>query len=127
MECVANKIENASLISEPSCSQDAKWTKNNEQDLIMQEKLKKPKAKAGKEKIAPPPFIIMIQNRFKDLLSLVALIILLNKAMEVGAGPIKQAISELVNNISETLEGLDNNGKMAPASSVQDQAIEELK
>lgn len=93
----------------------------------MQEKLKQPKSKAGKEKVAPPAFIIMIQNRFKDLLSLVALIILLNKAMEVGAGPIKQAISELVNNISETLEGLDNNGKMAPASSVQDQAIEELK
>lgn len=53
-------------------------------------------AAPSSDKVNPPALAIMIQNRLKDLFSLVALIILLNKAMEVGAGPTKEALSEFI-------------------------------
>jgi hypothetical protein len=54
------------------------------------------KAATSENKPSPPALAIMIQNRLKDLFSLVALMILLNKAMEVGASPTKEALSEFI-------------------------------
>lgn len=54
----------------------------------------------GDDKPSPPALAIMLHNRLKDLFSFIALVILLNKAMEVGAGPTKDAMMELLGNIN---------------------------
>ena len=70
----------------------------------------------------------MFQNRIKDLVSLIALIVLINKLTEVGSTPTKKALQEFVTNLAaKTLNRQDSNNNMTTVNSAaQNKMISEL-
>ena len=75
-----------------------------------------------------PPVGTMFQNRIKDLVSLIALIVLINKLTEVGSTSTKKALYEFLTNLTQTLNGQNSNYDMATANSAaQNKTISELK
>ena len=74
------------------------------------------------------PVGTMFQNRIKDLVSLIALIVLINKLTEVGSTSTKKALYEFLTNLTQTLNGQNSNYDMATANSAaQNKTISELK